>query len=123
MVVLLNKGQRTWDLHDAVEVNGKLVRRKPNASGAFDPKEKVIKRRLPPGGSIEAVDQAEAEQMLQHSREIVDAEKAVPAIGDKTKALEVQVKALELEIQELKDKLAQYEDDGEGDEKKGNKKK
>lgn len=119
MVVLLNRGPRAWDLHDGVEVNGKLVRRKRLPNGDYDPKEKVVKRRLTPGGSIEALDDEEANHLLGYQREIVDIEKAVPVVTDKIKALTDQVKADQEEIRLLKEKLAKYEEaDKEDDEKK-----
>lgn len=120
MVVLLNRGQRTWDLHDAVEVEGKLVRRERREDGSWNPEEKVVKRQLPPGGSIEAIDAKEAKQMLAYHREIVDAEKALPVVGDKLKELTEKVVALTDEVNSLRERLAKYEPAEEGNgEKKG----
>src|SRR5580698_3938881 len=109
MVVLLNRGPRTWDLHDAVEQDGKLVRRKPLPDGSPDPKEKVVKRKLAPGGSIEALDQAEADHLLSYRGEIVDGEKAMPQVVDKMKALQDQVGTLTDQLAAANEKLAKYE--------------
>lgn len=133
MVVLLNRGDRTWDLHDAVEKDGKLSRRARRTDGTLDEKDKVVKRKLGPGQSIEALDQAEADQLLAHTREIVDADKVMPQVADKMKSLNDKLTALEAELAESKVRLAKYETgESKDDEKfqkeqeahdKGNKKK
>lgn len=122
MVVLLNKGPRTWDLHDGVEVDGKVVRRMPRKDGSFDPADKVIKRRLLPGRSIEALDDKEAAQLLDHKFDIVDGEKVMPQQSDKVKALEAKVAELTATIADLTERLKKAEGD-EDPEKKGGKKK
>lgn len=123
MVVLLNKGPRTWDLHDGVEIDGKIVRREKLPDGSFNPKDKVVKRKLLPGASIETLDQAEADHMLGYRQDIVDGDKIMPQQGDKLKALQDQVASLTEEIGVLKSKLAKYEEEAEEDDKKGGKKK
>lgn len=122
MTVLLNKGPRTWDLHDGVEVEGKVVRRKPRADGTFDPADKVIKRKLLPGKSIEALDAKEAADLLDHKYDIVDGDKVMPQQADKVKALEAEVISLKETIKGLEERLANAEGD-EDAEKKGGKKK
>lgn len=120
MVTLLNRGERTWDLHDAVEKNGKLVRRVPDEKGQFDKNEKVIKRKLHPGGTIESIDDLEATLMLGYTREIVDAEKVVPQMGDKVKLLNDRIAELEKTIADYQERLKKYEgaDAGEEEDKK-----
>jgi hypothetical protein len=117
MVVLLNRGLRTWNLTDAVEWEGKLVRRTRQADGTWNPADKVTKRSLPPGGSIEAIDQAEADHLLGY-KEIVDAEKAVPALADREKVLRDQIASLQETINGLQARLDTYESKNDDDKKK-----
>lgn len=109
MTTLVNQGLRTWDLHDGVEVDGKVLRRKKLASGEYDPKDKVVKRRLAPrgqpGSAIEALDADEATHMLSYSREIIDSTKIIPATGDKVKALTEERDALKARVAELEAQL------------------
>lgn len=116
MVVLINRGARIWDLNDAVEVNGKLVRRMPLKDGTWNSEEKVVKRRLKPGESIEALDEKEAKHLLGY-KEIVDAEKAIPQVTDKIAALTKERDDLAEQVRGLVAKLAKYEDDSDGKEK------
>lgn len=90
-VVLLNRGVRTWHLKDGKDEKGN-----------------VIKRVLKPGGSIECIDAAEAEHLLGY-KEIVDAEKAIPVITDKVKALTAERDELKATVADLTAKLAMYE--------------
>ncbi len=104
MVMLLNRGARTWDLKDGKDKDGKPV-----------------KRKLPPNGSIEALDEHEAKTMLGY-HEIVDAEKAMPAVGDKMKALQDEVSRLQAELADARKRLEKYEPpktDKDEDEAKG----
>ena len=124
MGILLNKGPRTWDLHDGIEVDGKVVRRKARADGSFDPADKVIKRKLLPGKSIEALDEKEFKDLLDHKFDIVDADKVMPQQADKVKTLEAEVERLKGVIAELEERIAKGDGDGDQDpEKKGGKKK
>jgi hypothetical protein len=126
MVVLLNRGPRTWDLHDGMEKDGKVVRLVRTKEGAIPEGTKVIKRKLmptgAPGQSIEALDQAEADQVLAH-RDVVDAEKVAPVVGDKIAALTKQVADLEWTIGELKERLSKYETAEQEDQENSEKKK
>lgn len=119
MVVLLNRGIRTWDLEDGAEVKGKIVRREKLENGTFNQTDKVVKRKLGPNGSIEALDEHEAKKMLGY-HEIVDAEKAMPVVGDRMKALQEQVAKLEAELAESRARIAKYEE-AKKDEEKGEK--
>jgi len=107
MVVLVNRGARTWDLRPGKDKEGKDV-----------------KRQLKPGESIEALDEQEAAHLLGYHREIVDAEKAMPVVADKMKALHEQVATLTEKLAEANARLAKYESTEEDDDKKkGGKKK
>lgn len=105
VVVLLNRGLRKYDLKDGKDKDGKPV-----------------KRSLLANSSIEALDQAEADQLLGY-HDIVDAKTVMPAVTDKIADLEKKVVALEGELAEAKERLAKYEPSGESDDKKGGKKK
>lgn len=89
--VLLNKGSRTYDL-------------KPGK----DEKGNAVKRRLPPGQSIETLDDEEAKQLLDN-HDIVDADKVVPQHAEKVEALEARVTELEASNAALVERLAKYE--------------
>jgi len=103
MTVLMNTGQRTFHLREGKDKDGKPV-----------------KRSLPPGGSIEALDAAEAEYLLGYKHEIVDAEKAVKPVADQLAALRKEKADLVEEIAGLKERLAKYEPSVKED-KKGKK--
>ena len=95
MVILHNVGERTYHLRDGKDKEGKIV-----------------KRVLAPNGSIEALDEAEAKDLLGYGpREIVDASKAIKPVGDKIAALEKEIAELKSRNAELEKKLKKYEKD------------
>lgn len=83
-IVIINRGSRTFQLKDG-----------PGGE----------KRFLPPGGSIETLDDSEAKQYLNYGREIVDAAKVVPANADKVAALHAEISRLQTENKKLADQL------------------
>lgn len=103
MTVLMNKGPRTYGLKDGKDKEGNPV-----------------KRILPPGGSIEALDDEEAKHYLGY-RDIVDAAKAVPAVTDKIKVLTEERDALKAKVADLEERLTKYEKDDHDGKVKGKK--
>lgn len=91
MVVLLNRGLRTYHLLDGKNKDGS-----------------PLKRALPPGGSIETLDEAEAKNLLGYS-DIVDAEKAIKPVADKIKELTDERDSLKEQVADLLKKLKKYE--------------
>lgn len=114
MTTIVNQGLRKWDLHDAVEVDGKLQRRKKLPSGEYDPKDKVVKRQLmprgQPGSSIETLDKDEADYLLSYNKELIDSSKIIPGQGDKLKALTDERDALKARVAELEAQLPKEDD-------------
>ncbi len=93
---VFNNGQRTINLKDG-----------PNGA----------KRSLPPGAAIIALDQAEYDHLMRY-RDISDAERMIPSVGNRIADLEKQVAALTYERDELLAKFAPKKDDGKKDGKK-----
>lgn len=116
MVVLLNKGLRTWHLVEGQLKDGKLVRRFSDKNEEAVPGAPVVKRSLLIGGSIEAIDEKEAKDLLGYS-DIVDAEKDIKPVADKISALTKERDELKAQVAELEDRVKELEP--EGGKKKG----
>lgn len=88
-VVLLNQGVRTYTLKPVTRIEKYEL-----ADGTEARREVVIKQRiLPPGGSIETLNDAEAELYLGY-RDIKDAAKIVPANADRIKSMQAEIERL-----------------------------
>jgi hypothetical protein len=88
-VVLLNQGVRTYTLKPIVRFDKVKL-----ADGTETTREVVVKQRmLPPGGSIETLDDAEATLYLGY-RDIRDAANVVPANSERIKSMESEIERL-----------------------------
>ena len=88
-VVLLNQGVRTYTLKPIVRFDKVKL-----ADGTETTREVVVKQRvLPPGGSIETLDDAEATLYLGY-RDIRDAANVVPANSERIKSMEAEIERL-----------------------------
>lgn len=102
-MIVINRGVRTWTLKDGKDKSGH-----------------VVKRTLPPGGSIQCLDESEFKDLVDH-KDIVDAAKSLPAVTDKVAALTEERDALKARVADLEDQVAKYEKDHKDGKGKGSK--
>lgn len=101
--VIINRGVRTWTLKPGKDKEGKPVA-----------------RILPPGGSIECLDDAEAKDLVGY-KDLVDAAKSVPAVTDKVKVLTEERDALKAQVVDLQAQLDKFERHDKDEKGKGKK--
>jgi hypothetical protein len=88
-IVIINRGSRTYTLRPITKIEEVEL-----ADGTKQKRQVVLKERtLPPGGSIETIDDAEAQFYLAY-RDIADAANVVPANADRIKNMQSEIDRL-----------------------------
>ena len=96
-VVIINRGTRTYTLQPITKPEERTLADGTKVTHMVTVKERL----LPPGASIETLDDEEAKLYLGY-RDIVDAAKVLPDTGNKVKDLEAEIARLKSENEAMK---------------------